>query len=123
MEGNYDGVFQNSTGQLDPNINSAFDYADFLINADGRLTNDRTHQVKFDGSYELQKGLPGLNLGLSTYWLLGHAVERLQLLRSRTRTGSTTSRRAGRWDAVRRDWEASFQAQYPIQLGDNRGST
>ena len=35
LEGNYDGVFQNSTGQLDPNINSAFDYADFLVNADG----------------------------------------------------------------------------------------
>ena len=30
-----------STGQLDPNINSAFDYADFLVNADGQLSNDR----------------------------------------------------------------------------------
>ena len=38
LEGNYDGTFQASTGQLDPNINSAFDYADFLVNADGRLT-------------------------------------------------------------------------------------
>ena len=36
LEGNYDGTFQNSTGQLDPNINSAFDYADFLVNAEGR---------------------------------------------------------------------------------------
>src|SRR6185503_12974343 len=36
LEGNYDGTFQVSTGQLDPNINSAFDYADFLVNADGR---------------------------------------------------------------------------------------
>ena len=58
MEGNYDGLFQTPTGQLDPNINSAFDYADFLINADGLLTNDRTHQFKFDGSYELHRGLP-----------------------------------------------------------------
>ncbi len=33
LEGNYDGTFQNSTGQLDPNINSAFDYADFMVNA------------------------------------------------------------------------------------------
>ena len=71
LEGNYDGVFQNSTGQLDPNINSAFDYADFLVNADGRLTNDRTHQIKFDGSYEFQSGPTGLNLGFSTYWLSG----------------------------------------------------
>ena len=35
LEGNYDGTFQASTGQLDPNINSAFDYADFLVNAKG----------------------------------------------------------------------------------------
>ena len=71
MSTSIDGVFQNSTGQLDPNINSAFDYADFLVNAEGRLTNDRTHQFKFDGSYEFQKGPSGLNLGLSTYWLSG----------------------------------------------------
>ena len=56
LEGNYDGTFQNSTGQLDPNINSAFDYADFLINASGPLTNDRTHQLKLDGSYQVSHG-------------------------------------------------------------------
>jgi len=72
LEGNYDGVFQVSTGQLDPNINSAFDYADFLINADGRLSNDRTHQLKFDGSYAFTKGsVNGLNIGVSTRWLSG----------------------------------------------------
>jgi len=72
LEGNYDGVFQSSTGQLDPNINSAFDYADFLINADGRLTNDRRHQLKFDGSYAFGQGAAkGLNIGVSTRWLSG----------------------------------------------------
>lgn len=72
LEGNYDGVFQASTGQLDPNINSAFDYADFFINADGKLTNDRTHSVKLNGSYTvLDGGLEGLNFGLSTYWRSG----------------------------------------------------
>ncbi len=54
LEGNYDGLFQNSTGQLDPNINSAFDYADFLINAQGPLSAERKHQFKFDGSYQFQ---------------------------------------------------------------------
>ena len=58
LEGNYDGTFQNSTGQLDPNINSAFDYADFLVNADGRLSNERVHQWKFDGSYEVRERRP-----------------------------------------------------------------
>ena len=120
LEGNYDGVFQNSTGQLDPNINSAFDYADFLVNADGRLTNDRTHQIKFDGSYEFQSGPTGTEPRLVDLLLLGHAVERLSATRSRTRTGSTTWRRADRSDAVPSEWEANLQAQYPIRFGDNK---
>jgi hypothetical protein len=72
LEGNYDGTYQNSTGQLDPNINSAFDYADFMVNAEGKLTNDRVHQAKLDASYEFSQGpLTGLNLALSTHWYSG----------------------------------------------------
>jgi len=72
LEGTYDGVFQASTGQLDPNINSAFDYADFLINADGKLTNDREHSFKVNGSYTFQEGpLANLNVGLAAYWRSG----------------------------------------------------
>ena len=71
LEGNYDGLFQNSTGQLDPNINSAFDYADFLVNSYGRLSAERQHQFKFDGSYEFKGALDGLNIGLSTWYYSG----------------------------------------------------
>jgi hypothetical protein len=72
LEGNYDGTFQNSTGQLDPNINSAFDYADFMVNAQGELSNEHKHQVKLDGSYVVSRGmLNGLSLGGSFRWLSG----------------------------------------------------
>lgn len=71
LEGNYDGLFQNSTGQLDPNINSAYDYADFTVNAQGRLSVERQHQLKFDGSYEFKGALNGLNVGLSTWYFSG----------------------------------------------------
>jgi hypothetical protein len=64
LEGNYDGTFQVSTGQLDPNLNSAFDYFDFQVNNDGRLSNDRPVQLKLDGSYRFPWGL---DLGLSTF--------------------------------------------------------
>jgi hypothetical protein len=75
LEGNYDGLFQVSTGQLDPNINSAFDYADFLINADGLLSNDRTHQFKLHGSYTLDQGIAnGLTIGFSTYYASGYPL-------------------------------------------------
>src|SRR6185436_4885539 len=66
LEGNYDGTYQVSTGQLDPNINSAFDYADFLVNADGKLSNDRNVQLKFFGNYQFAKGaVNGLSVGLA----------------------------------------------------------
>ncbi len=72
LEGNYDGTNQISTGQLDPNINSAFDYGDFLINSSGPLSNQRKHQIKVDGSYGVSKGfLKNLQLGLSTHWYSG----------------------------------------------------
>ena len=45
------------TGQLDPNINSAFDEPDFIVNSAGRLSGDRTHQVKGNGYYEWDFGL------------------------------------------------------------------
>lgn len=75
LEGNYDGLFQASTGQLDPNINSAFDYADFMINADGLLSNDRTHQFKLYGSYTLDTTpAKGLTVGFSTYYASGYPL-------------------------------------------------
>ena len=119
LEGNYDGVFQNSTGQLDPNINSAFDYADFLVNADGRLTNDRTHQIKFDGSYEFQTGPTGLNLGFSTYWLSGMPLNAYGYSFAYANWEYYLAPRGslGRGPS---EWEASLQAQYPIRFGDNK---
>jgi hypothetical protein len=72
LEGNYDGTNQISTGQLDPNINSAFDYGDFLINSQGPLSNQRKHQIKVDGSYNVSSGfLKNLQLGASTHWYSG----------------------------------------------------
>ena len=72
LEGNYDGLFQNSTGQLDPNINSAFDYADFLINC-RRPALERAHaSVQVRRQLRGSPGcLDGMNLGLSSTWLSG----------------------------------------------------
>lgn len=57
LTGSYDGLFQASTGQLDPNLNSAFDYFDFSVNNTGDLSNDREWQAKFDGYYSFDMGL------------------------------------------------------------------
>ena len=120
LEGNYDGTFQNSTGQLDPNINSAFDYADFLVNADGSLSNERVHQWKFDGSYEVSRGaLSGLNLGLSTRWFSGYPLNAYghSFLYANWEYYLVPRGSAGRGPS---EWEADMQVSYPIRLGGTR---
>jgi hypothetical protein len=123
LEGNYDGTFQNSTGQLDPNINSAFDYGDFLVNAQGRLSNDRTHQLKLDGSYNISKGiLNGLQLGVSTHWYSGLPETAFgysfayanweYYLTPRGSLGTGPS-----------DYEADVHIGYPIKFGSNSSAT
>jgi outer membrane receptor protein involved in Fe transport len=51
--GNYEGLFRNDNGQSDPNITSLFDLVSLLANTYGRLPNDRPHQLKFNGNYQL----------------------------------------------------------------------
>jgi hypothetical protein len=117
LEGNYDGTFQNSTGQLDPNINSAFDYADFLVNADGRLSIDVKHQVKLDGSYQFKGALDGLNVGLSTRWYsgipenaYGYSFAYANWEYYLVRRGSV-----GRHPS---DYDADLHVAYPVKLGN-----
>jgi hypothetical protein len=118
LEGNYDGTNQISTGQLDPNINSAFDYGDFMINSQGRLSNGRTHQLKFDGSYNLSKGmLNGLQFGLSTHWYSGLPLTAYgysfayanweYYLTPRGSLGTGPS-----------DYEADVHIAYPVKIGN-----
>ncbi len=119
LEGNYDGVFQASTGQLDPNINSAFDYADFLVNADGKLSNNREHTFKAAGGYVVQGGpLDGLNIGASGYFQTGTPLTAYGFsflyqnweyyLTPRGSLGENPD-----------EYEVDVHLGYPIKLGDN----
>jgi hypothetical protein len=117
LEGNYDGTFQASTGQLDPNINSAFDYADFTVNAQGALSGQREHQVKMDGSYTVSKGIAnGLNFGGSFHWYSGTPLTAYgysfgyanweYYLTPRGSLGNGPS-----------DWESDIHIGYPVKVG------
>lgn len=119
LEGNYDGTFQASTGQLDPNINSAYDYADFLINAQGPLSNDRRHAFKVDGVYEMTKGpLTGLNIGGAFHYLSGFPLNAY---------GYSVAYANWEYYLVERgslgrgpsDYEADLHVAYPIKLGNS----
>jgi hypothetical protein len=120
LEGNYDGTFQASTGQLDPNINSAFDYADFLVNADGKLSNDRNVQLKFDGAYEFSSGaLSGLSVGPSFRWYAGTPLNAY---------GYSFAYQNWEYYLVPRgsvgrgpsEWETDVHISYPIRFGGEK---
>ena len=123
LEGNYDGTFQSSTGQLDPNINSAFDYADFLINAQGRLTNDRTSQLKFDGAYQFSHGpLNNLQLGLSTHWYSGLPLTAYGYSFAYSNWEYYLTPR-GSLGTGPSDYEADVHIGYPIKVGGRATAT
>ncbi len=79
LDGNYEGAFQgiggaDGTGQLDPNINAAFDVPEFITNSYGLLSGNREHQFKMNGVYEWDFGL---SAGLSFQYLSGTPISRL----------------------------------------------
>jgi hypothetical protein len=62
LTGNYDGFVSEWTGQSLPGGNSDFDIPEKLINVWGRMSLDRTHQVRVSGFYVLPFGLQaGIN--------------------------------------------------------------
>jgi outer membrane receptor protein involved in Fe transport len=120
LEGNYDGLFQASTGQLDPNINSAFDYADFMINSQGLLSNDRTHQFKLYGSYAFDQGMiNGLTIGFSTYYASGYPLNAYGYSPGYQNYEFYLAPRGslGRGPA---EYEADLHFGYPIAMGQTR---
>ena len=114
-------LFQNSTGQLDPNINSAFDYADFLVNAYGRLSAERKHQLKFDGSYQFKGALDGLNIGRRTWYYSGLPLTAYgySLAYANWEYYLTPRGSLGRGPA---DYEADLHVSYPIKIGSQARS-
>lgn len=50
--GNMEGQLLSDIGQADVSTSQAFDFPEFSINSQGRLPNDRTHQIKVFGYYQ-----------------------------------------------------------------------
>ncbi len=115
LTGNYDGTFQASTGQLDPNLNSAFDYADFQVNNTGQLSNDIPFQFKFDGIYRFNFGL---SAGLSAYYTDGTPMTAMGYSQAYNNWEYYLSERGafGTTDAY---YEADVHVGYPIKIGSS----
>jgi hypothetical protein len=117
LEGNYDGTFQSSTGQLDPNINSAFDYADFMVNAQGPLSGQRQHQFKLDGSYTVGSGAAnGLNFGGSFHVYSGTPLTAYGYSFAYQNSEYYLTPR-GSLGTGPKDYEADIHVGYPVKIG------
>jgi len=115
LTGNYDGTFQASTGQQDPNLNSAYDYYDFSVNNDGDLSNDRPFQFKFDGVYRFNFGL---TTGLSAYYRDGTPITAMGY-HNWYRNWELYLSKRGAFGRVDAQWEADLHFGYPLKLGSN----
>jgi hypothetical protein len=74
-EGNYQGLFSSTNGQVDPNITSLFDLPELMANREGALPQDRPHHFKIDGFYNFDLKAAGeLITGLSFQALSGTPV-------------------------------------------------
>jgi hypothetical protein len=120
-QGNYDGTYQRSTGQIDPMINSAFDYYDFNVvwtptcvmdgtckTLDGYLSNDRRHQAKVDIYYTAQLGPGSLTASASPYYMSG---------RPKTKQGWSDIYRNNELSLSNRGGMGTMPAEYELDLG------
>ena len=113
LKGNYDGTFQASTGQLDPNLNSAYDYAEFAANNDGYLSADRRQQVQLTGSYAFPFGL---NVGGGFYYRTGTPVTAMGYAASYRNFEYYLSER-GAFGRTDDEWEGNLHLGYPVKIG------
>mgnify|MGYP000889139605 CR=1 len=66
--GNTEGQVKSDNGQADVAVTSVWDYPELMAGADGRLPNDRTHQIKAYGYMELSKEW---GVGANVLWASG----------------------------------------------------
>jgi hypothetical protein len=112
LEGNYEGLYSNDNGQLDPNITTKYDLPSLLVNAYGLLPNDRTHVLHLYGSYSFDWGL---DLGANFTLMSGTPISQLgRDAMYGTDEGFCFPRgTAGRTPTI---WTLDTSAQYNIKL-------
>ena len=99
LDGNYEGLYSNDNGQLDPNITSKYDIPSLLQNGYGLLPNDRTHVLHLFGGYffdnmplelsasfTLQSGTPISALGADDAYGLNEGFAKVRGTAGRTPT-------------------------------------
>lgn len=94
LEGNYEGLVSSSNGQSDANITASWDYPIYV--GYGKLPLDRSHQLKFAGSYNWDLGPGRLTLGWFATTTSGRPISQLTTVEDVTGV-QTTGIGVGNW--------------------------
>ena len=111
LVGNYDGFVNQLYGAAYPNLSPDFDYPETVVNSWGKLSLDRTHQVKLTGFYAFPFGLrTGLNATFATggpLSIVGVASNGYRIyLESR-----------GSWDQLPSTYSVDLHVEYSFRFG------
>ncbi len=114
LEGNYDGTFQASTGQLDPNINSAYDYAEFRSTTTATCRTTAATSSRSTATTRSPSASTVGRLGVLTAPAAGHG---LRLRPSATRNWELYLSERGAFGRTDGEYEADLHLGYPVELG------
>jgi hypothetical protein len=109
--GNYTGLFGSDVGIDLPNFGLQFDNPEILVNASGLLPNDRTHALKFNGSYRFDFGLL---VGTSFTWQRGTPLSELGASPAKA-TAYTFLRKRGTVGRTPSIWDLNLRLTYNLK--------
>jgi len=107
-EGNYPGLYNSDFDYSFPNVNGSYDFLGGTVDGDGLLPNDRTHVVKFYGSYRMRFGL---TVGSSFFWGSGTPRSIFERSAGGFRVFSQTRGTDGRTPSI---WDLNFRFAYDL---------
>ena len=111
LEGNFDGLVDQSQAPLVPFQTHAFDFIETVPNSFGRLALDRTHQFKVSGTYAFPFGLQA---GINTYVFSGAPLSILGFARPGY---SLYLEPRGTYGELPWIYNVDLHLEYPIRLG------
>jgi hypothetical protein len=115
LRGNYDGGVRGLDGQTDPGINFDFDYPQLWVNDYGRLSLDRPHSFRLDGTWTAPFGL---FVGAQFFVQSGAPTNRMGYLNQYSFGGEGVFLvPRGTEGRLPTQWEANLTLGYPLRAG------
>ena len=125
LYGNYEGLYRNDNNQIDPSINSLFDFTNGVLGLlgdqfkRGYLNTDRRHTGNFYGSYVIPGGFARrFTAGLGLRGSSGQPISKLGAHPVYDDSGEIPIGGRGTVGTNASNYQLDVHADYPLQLGE-----